>query len=84
MNHITLPSLNENLVGLNHRLITERSRPGQQASRACVQACGLAGSQHRAGASGSIIGGQPSQVLHPGHSVLDLSQSDKTGEGETL
>lgn len=38
VNHITLPSLNENLVGLNHRLITEPSLPGQQTNLAFPQA----------------------------------------------
>lgn len=65
VNHITLPSLNENLVGLNHRLITEPSLPGQQTNFAFPQAG--SGFQHPTTGPGlkdpSSV--QPSTFLHP-------------------
>lgn len=82
VNHITLPSLNEKLVGFNHRLITERSLPGPQTRHAFPQAFSAS---HR---SAGLTDPQLYHRAHcrsfstHSHSVLDLSQRDKAGEGE--
>lgn len=82
MNHITLPSLNENLVGLNHRLITQRSLPGQQTTRAFPQAGADFSASHRSARLTNPSSGRHLNSSTHSDSVLDSGQHIKTGEGQ--
>lgn len=76
------PSLNEILVGFNHRLITDSSLPGQQTNLSFPQAGVECSHPTTMPGLQDPSSGQPNIFLHPSNSVLAVSQSTKTREGE--